>query len=196
MKSVLLIPLLAATTAVADCPVAGDIATGIRVTESGGTVNLFTDAGADRVNSDSVTEYGKTYRNVLVHGTHLIELGDTVDGVWQMESLHIVTYNMPTRDMPIPAPLTTWTVETSIATPGLSGYPETQTQRWGALTTLKIGNCTYDMIPGKITYTNEDFVVFEGLHYLPALELAFLHSYQQQGEDGDTYTAISIEVVQ
>ncbi len=196
MKSMLFIPLLAASSAMADCPVAGDLATGLRVTETNGTVNVFTDIGDDRISSDSLSARGNTYRNVLVHGTHLIELGDTIDGEWDPDNHRIVSYNMPTTDMPMPTPQSTWSFETTIASPGLSGYPETQTQRWGALTTLTIGACTYDMIPGKVTYTNESYTVFEGLHYLPALQLALLFTYQEQGQPVDTYTAATIEAVQ
>lgn len=64
------------------------------------------------------------------------------------------------------------------------------------MTTLDIGECTYDMIPGKLTYTNASYVVLEGLYFLPALELGLLHSYQIQGQPADTYTAVKIEAVQ
>ena len=64
------------------------------------------------------------------------------------------------------------------------------------MTTLTIGPCTYDMIPGKITYINSDYTSFEGLHYLPALQLALLHTYREQDQETSTYTASDIKVVQ
>ena len=48
----------------------------------------------------------------------------------------------------------------------------------------------------KVVYTNADYVVLEGLYYLPALELALLHSYQIQGEPASNYVASKIETVQ
>lgn len=195
MKFLTLIPLLTAAPAFADCPVAADLAGGIRVTETDGTINLFTAQGNGVVQNDGTAPDGYTYRNVLAQGTHLVELGDTENGQYVNDSRRIITYPMERTVMPLPTPNSRWDVATTVAAMGNDGYPEQQVQGWGAPATLTIGECTYDMIPGKVTYTNSDFVVFEGLHYLPALGLALLHSYQIQGDPADTYTAAKIEAV-
>jgi len=190
----LTLTLFAATPVLADCPVAADLAGGVRMVETNGTVNLFTAQADGRVQNDGVAPGGYMYRNVLVKGTHLAELGDT-DGVnYLPDTRRTVTYPQMDAGMPVPTPNTSARYETTITTTSGS-YPETQTQSWGAQTTLTIGACTYDMIPGKITYTNSDFVVFEGLHYLPELSLALLYSYQIEGDRADIYEAATIEAV-
>ena len=195
MKPLIILTLLAASPALADCPVAADLQNGVRVTETTGTTNLFTAQANGRVQNDGATPDGYLYRNVLVQGTHLAELGDTDGSDYLPGTRRTVTYPVADSAMPLPQPNTSATYETTIATSSGS-YPETQDQRWGAMTTLPIGECTYDMVPGKITYTNSDYVVFEGLHYLPALQLALLHSYQIQGDAPDVYEAALIEAVQ
>jgi len=195
MKSLMILTLCAASPALADCPVAADLAGGVRVTETTGTINLFTAQPNGRVQNDGTAVNGYLYRNLLVQGTHLAELGDTDGRDYLPDTRRTVTYPRPDAQMPVPTPNTTATYETTITTSGGS-YPETQDQSWGAMTTLTIGDCSYDMIPGKITYTNTDYVVFEGLHYLPALELALLHSYQIEGSAPDIYDAATIEAVQ
>lgn len=195
MKILLAVSLLAASPALADCPVAADLATGVRVTETDGTVNLFTAIGDGTVVNDGTAPDGYTYRNILAQGTHLVELGDTSNGAFMPDTHRVVTYPTPRANMPAPTTTTSYEFDTTIAT-STGEYAEVQTQRWGAQSSLTIGDCTYDMIPAKINYTNADYVVLEGLHYLPALELALLHSYQIQGEPASIYTAAKIETVQ
>lgn len=195
MKPLIILTLMAATPALAECPVAADLETGVRVTESDGTINLFTAVGDGVVQNDGTAPSGYTYRNLLAQGTHLVELGDTENGSYADGTRRTVIYPISRADMPVPTPNSRNEYETTIRAAG-GDYPESQTQMWGAMTTLDIGECSYDMIPGKLTYTNSSFVVLEGLYYLPALELGLLHSYQIQGESADNYVASKIEAVQ
>ncbi|MDA9207329.1 hypothetical protein N9O61_00445 [Octadecabacter sp.] len=188
------IALFTASPVLAECPTASDLANGVQIVEADGTVNLFTALGNGIVKNDGTAPDGYTYRNVLAQGTHLIELGDTENGAYISGSLRVVDYQMQPDQMPIPAPNTTWVVDTIVDNG--SEYDERQTQSWGAITTLSIGECSYEMIPGKVSYINSDYTVFEGLHYLPGLELGILHSYQIQGEPPSHYVATSIEAVQ
>ena len=195
MKYVLIAALTAASPALGECPVAADLASGVQVTETDGSVNLFTALGDGVVQNDGYSPGGYSFRNVLAQGTHLVELGDTQGEDYVPNSRRTVTYPMAQAEMPIPQTSTSLEFETTITTAG-GEYPEQQIQKWGEASTLTIGECTYDMIPGKVTYTNTNYVVFEGLHYLPDLELSLLHSYQIQGEIASTYTASRIQVVE
>lgn len=195
MKLLSLLTLLTASPVLADCPVAADLATGVRVTETDGTVNLFTAIGDGVVQNDGTAGGGYTYRNVLAQGTHLVELGDTEQGDYIPDTLRRISYPQTRENMPIPQANSRSEYPTSI-TSASGSYSEHQTQTWGTLTTLVIGDCTYDMIPGKLVYTNSDYTVFEGLHYLPALELALLHRFQIQGDPASDYIAARIEAVE
>lgn len=195
MKALLVLTLFAASPVLAECPVAADLADGVRVTESDGTVNLFTAIGDGAVVNDGTSPDGYTYRNILAQGTHLVELGDTSNGAYIPDTRRVVNYPFARVDMPIPSAAASFDFATTITT-GTGEYAETQTQKWGTLSSLTIGACTYDMIPAKVVYTNADYVVLEGLYYLPALELALLHSYQIQGEPASNYVASKIETVQ
>ncbi|MCF2905421.1 hypothetical protein L0666_10505 [Octadecabacter sp. CECT 8868] len=195
MKYSLIVTLLAAAPALADCPVAADLETGIRVTESDGTTNTFRLIDDGIVQNDGVATDGYTYRNLLAQGTHLIGLSDTENGNDIPDTVRTMTYAFAPAGMPIPEASSSRSYQTTVTSP-TSVYPETQTQAWGAMTTLTIGDCTYDMIPGKLTYTNTDYVVYEGLYYLPDVGLGLLHSYQIQGDPVDRYQAIKIEALQ
>ena len=195
MKFLALLPLLAATPVFAECPVAADLDSGIRVIETDGTVNLFVNIGDGVVQNDGVAPDGYRFRNILAQGTHLVELGDVDDGSYILGTQQSVSYGVPRGSLPIPTANSTWSVETVVTLDDGGSYPETQSQRWGAPTTLSIGDCTYDMIPAKLTYINSDYEVYEGLHYLPALGLALLNTYQIKGDVPSVYTAARIEAV-
>ena len=188
------IAIFAATPVLAVCPDVTDLANGIRVTETDGAVNIFFTIEDGLAQNDGTASGGYTYRNILAHGTHLIELGDTENGAYITGTRRVVDYAMSTYQMPIPSPSSKWDVDTIVDNGG--EYAERQTQSWGSMATIQIGDCTYDMIPGKLSYTNRNATVFEGLHYLPALEISLLHSYQTQGEPASIYTAAKIEAVQ
>lgn len=194
MKFSLPFALFFAFPALADCPSADDLAGGILVTETDGATNLFTALGGGVVQNDGTAPDGYTYRNILAQGTHLVELGDTSNGSYIDGTQRVIDYPHPREALPIPDTDRRWQVETNVRT-ATGEYPETQTQSWGALTEIEIGTCRYQMIPGKVVYRNEDYVVTEGLQYLPALRIALLNSYQVQGEPADIYSAISIEAV-
>jgi len=194
MRSILLLTCLAASPAFAQCPTEADLTGGILITEMDGTTNQFTGQGNGIVQNDGRAPDGFTYRNRLAQGTHLIELGDTDGRNYINDSRIEVSYPQAAARLPIPTASSRWNVETVVSDSN-GRYPESQTQSWGAMTTLTIGNCSYDMIPGKVSYTNADYVVFEGLYYLPELKFAFLNTYQIKGEDPSVYTPMRIEAV-
>ncbi|MEL6958394.1 MAG: hypothetical protein AAGL89_05510 [Pseudomonadota bacterium] len=194
MKPIYLLACLAAGPALANCPTAADLDGGVRVTEDDGTINLFTRQADGFVRNDGTATFGYTYRNILAQGTHLIELGDTENGEYIAGTIRTVEFPGGNAALPVPSPNTSVEYETTVDT-GTSVYPETQTQVWGAQTTLQIGDCTYDMIPGDLTYVNDSFTVFEGIYYLPEVGLGLLHTYQIEGEAPSRYTASLIEAV-
>ena len=195
MKPHLLIALMLGTPALAECPTAADLSGGVRVTEDDGTTNTFTLIGDGVVQNDGLAPDGYAYRNLLAKGTHLIGLSDTQNGQDIPDTVRRMQYPVAASDLPVPTPSSRASYDTTVSANGGS-YPEEQVQAWGTMTTLTIGECTYDMIPGKVVYTNDSYVVNEGLHYLPALELALLYSYQIEGDPADIYTPVRIEALQ
>ena len=148
MKTPILLALLAASPTWADCPLAADLTTGIRVTEDTGTLNTFVAIGGSVVQQDGATTDNYNFRNMLAQGTHLLSLSDAENGEPIADTLISTAYSIAPNDMPRPQPSMTQTYDTTVTTSDGS-YSETQTQSWGQTTTLTIGDCTYDMRGGR-----------------------------------------------
>ncbi|MDX8347088.1 hypothetical protein SLH49_03730 [Cognatiyoonia sp. IB215446] len=167
---------LFASTAIADCPTGADRATGIRATLSDGSVEEYRDLSPGLVELIARYEDGYTARNILGQGVYVVELSDLEDGQIVPTSRITSAYPMSAEKMPIPKPDTDWQVK--VAMRDSDGFfQEEQTHRWGALTKVTYTDCTYDMIPGELTYQGDGYSYFEEIHYLPALGLGLLVSY-------------------
>ena len=94
MRILATLTLCSATPVWADCPVASDLATGVAITETDGTVNLFLAMGGGVVMNEGTAPSGYTYRNLLAQGTHLMELGDTENGSYVPESRRDIDYGL------------------------------------------------------------------------------------------------------
>lgn len=197
MKYPFFIALLASSPVFADCPVAADLVGGVRVIEDDGTIVTFVAQGDGLVLQEIIfaLDNGIIYRTMLAHGTSVVSSMDTQNGAVIDETQMDTSYPVAPADLPVPTPLSSHTFETTVVD-SIGQYSATQTQSWGAMQSLAIGDCTYDMFLGKVNYTSDYYVVTEKLHYLPALELALLYSRKTDDQPEYFYTASYIETMQ
>ena len=188
-----LVPILLAGPALADCPTADDLATGIRVTETTGDYSTYRDAGDGVVEVTISFEGEDTALNQLARGVYVLRLASTEDDVLILSSVIASDYGMAPADLPLPAPNTENSFEVRSTSFDWSGT-ETQTHRWGADKTVTIGDCTWRAIPGTLDYETELETWSETVLFLPDLGLGLLTSITDANET-QTFTFTSIEAV-
>ncbi|MEO0930955.1 MAG: hypothetical protein AAFY14_09950 [Pseudomonadota bacterium] len=184
-----------ASSAFADCPTSADRATGIKATLSDGSVEEYRDLSPGLVEVIARYADGYTARNLLGQGIYVVELSDIEDGQIVPTSRITSAYPMSADAMPIPKPGSEWTVK--VAMRDADGFfQEQQSHDWGALTTATYGDCSYDMIPGALNYQGDGYSYAEEIHYLPALGLGLLISYDHgDGSPPDTYSYVAIDIM-
>ncbi|MEJ6404539.1 hypothetical protein [Yoonia sp. 2307UL14-13] len=194
MRALVFILALAATPVIA-CPTADDLATGIRVTESGDITHLFrtTSPGIVEVISDFGGADGGL--NHLFHGTYILRISSLYDGLLDFDSVMLTDYHRDGTALPLPSPGLEQTFKTTVRSFDES-YSETQAQSWGALEEITIGDCTTPLIKGTIIYGSEYGTVTETIAYLPDMEIGLLTSYADGDQEPDTYKFIGIEAVE
>lgn len=187
---------LAASTASADCPVAADLATGIAARQTDGTVEEFRAFGPGLVEQIARFSDGYTARNLLGQGVYVIELADLEAGEIVPTSRITSAYPVNADEMPVPSPGADWNVK--VAMRDSDGfYREQQDHRWGQLTEVTYGPCTYEMIPGTLIYTGDGYSYVEEIHYLPALVLGLLVSFADGGDVApEVYTYDTLRVME
>lgn len=195
MKTLALLTLLAATPALAECPIAGDLSSGIRVYDTVGGVETFLEIGNTVVQADFRDSTGFASRVLLGKGTHVLRSGDVENGRMVNDSITITTYPYPNVSLPIPAPRSKWDISTSVNQYG-DIIAEQQSQVWRRATTLTIGDCTLNAIRGKVTYARAGSTLIEDVAYFPDLGFTLLLSFKFTDEPGDTFTFTRIEAVQ
>ena len=166
-----------ATTAAAACPVNADLSQGIQLTQGDGTVEVFRDRGNNIVEVTGTYPDDFVSRTLLGKGIYVLELIDLVDGKLDPDTRMTFGFPMNAADFPTAQAGGSWTVKT-VGRDIDGTFPETLDMRWGDASQVTYGDCTYDMIPGTLTYQGEDYGHIEVIHYLPALGIGVLHSYQ------------------
>lgn len=183
-----------ATSAFADCPTGADRAKGIRAILSDGSVEEYRDLRPGVVELIARYEDGYTARNLLGQGTYVIELADFEDGQIVPTSRITSSYPMSADEMPLPKPGSEWTVK--VAMRDADGFfQEQQTHRWGEQTKATYQNCSYDMIPGQLSYAGEGYNYQEEIHYLPELGLGLLVAYSDGDAPEDRFTYDAFEIM-
>jgi hypothetical protein len=182
--------LLAASPVWADCPVADDLATGIRLTGADGTVEIY------RAIDDGLVELRLSYPdgngdlNLLGQGVYLIEAMPLLADAPDLSDRTIITYPMSPGDMPLPAPGASWDVTIDLD----DGAQEKVALRWGQIERRSYGTCAYDVIRGEGSYAGIGYRDIEELHYLPELGFAYLASFRAEGDDmADEFTILRID---
>lgn len=195
MKPLILIGLMTATPAWAQCPVGADLQNGIRVTEDDGTTHVYTPLrnGIIQVESSYPDDY--VTRNLLAQGNHVLQLANLDDGVLIPDSILNVAYPSDVSTLPVPAANTVWITNTVVRGYG-DIYKEVQTHTWGEPFDLTIGACSYQTLPGELNYVNDTSTIEEGVYFLIDLGFSLLYSYDDTEGDLDVYTFVDIEAVQ
>lgn len=181
-----------ASPAWAECPVSGDLDTGIQLSHEDGTVEVYRAISPGIV--ELIGEYPDGYisRTLTGQGVYLLEFADLVDG--EIDPSTRITYAMrdlPT-DLPVPKDGVTFRAAMTV-TNSDEMYAEKLAATWGEQTQMTYDGCSYTMIPGTLSYVNSDYSYEEGLHYLPELEFAYLASYFDQDMSApDIYVVTSI----
>ncbi|MEY1554992.1 hypothetical protein AB3Y40_05105 [Yoonia sp. R2331] len=177
------------------CPVAEDLATGIRVTAADGTVDVYRDLGDGTVAQEIDFGDGSVAKNVLARGVYVLRLAVEDGGVLDLDSVMQTTYDRNPAAMVPPTPGMQDKLRTTI-TDTSGSYKELQSHNWGESTEVRIGECTYEGIVGDVRYDSDEGAIVETVHYLPALGLGLLMAYTYDDEPTETYDLIRIEAVQ
>lgn len=191
--------LLLPVAAVADCPVAADLETGIEIRYADDSSEIYNRLGDEVV---MVSEGGAdpTWRNLLARGVFVLQLASLEEGRVDPAYTTNITYPVPLADLSLPVPggtaiYHTVTNEANFATIST----ETQTHSYGEAGSLVIGDCSYGMIPMDVTYSGAgDWATtyIEEIGYLPDLGIGVLLSFREEGDDElDTFEPVSIRAV-
>lgn len=187
---------LLAGPALADCPVAADLASGIRLISEDGTREVYLQQGPGVVEMTGTYPDGYTSRTLLGQGIYVLELVDLIDGQADLSTRLTFAFPMQPGEIPIPAAGDVWQVKTAMWD-GYESIAETISARWGSLARVTYGDCSYDMIAGTLSYSSADYSHQEVIHYLPQLGFGALYSYDDADlPEPDVYVVVGIERVE
>jgi len=178
----------------AQCPTEKDLRTGIEFTVDGENSEIYKAENPNIVSVLYSAPDGYQSRILLGKGIYLLEFAELVDGTPDASSRTTYSHALQPEDMPMPKPMGRWVSEAAILEGGSPGK-EIHNHSFGPLTELTIGTCSYDMIPIKVRYDDEDQTIDE-LEYLPSLGIALLAGVSYDEGDERTvevysYTAVT-----
>lgn len=182
---------LVPVSAVADCPVAGDLETGIELRDSDGYVYVYTRISPAVVQQDGLAPDGYAFRNLLGQGSHVLQLADLENGAIVSDSIINYSYPMRPEEMPVPEPNLRWQVGAVVNAFG-DVYQEFQNQSWSPLGTFQIAECSYEVTRGTVSYKSDGDVIREEISFLPELGIGLLTAYSDASgyDERFTFTAI------
>jgi hypothetical protein len=192
MKHLALCLLLASpATALASCPTAADLdGGGIRLSVSGGDTELFRRVSEDIVASIFETRDGLQSLTLLGRGMYVLRIAEMDAGDVVPDSDTTYDFDMPAGSLPMPGPQEDWTVDVGVDDHGFSSH-ELQSYRFGPMTEVGLGGCTYDMIPVIQSYDPDPYEVTDFVNWLPELGISYLvRSSHAHGDQRSSYTAI------
>ena len=181
-----LTPILLAATlphmALAECPVADDLATGIVFEVGDSDTETFLRQDDQLIYATYEDKDGIGSRVLLGQGVYLLELVDTETGNPLQGTRSTYSFPLLPGQMPQILPGSTWTVKVAtLDTEGLG--EEVQHYSFGTAAEASFGACTYDMIPIEILYMEDsDEPTIDHLTYLPKLGISFLAATDYDGE--------------
>lgn len=132
-------------------------------------------------------------RTMLAKGVYLLELVDLENGTPIADTR--VTYSFPqsSADLPDAQPETQF-LATAAVLEGGNIRSERQVYNTGPLSSVAIGDCSYEMFTITITYPDDNANNSDVLYYLPALKIAYLAEATYDGNT-DKYSYSGIEAV-
>lgn len=191
MKHLACVVTIVASPALADCPTGADLANGITFVTDRDETDTFTELGRGVVQIENHLDDGIVFRTLLAQGVHVLQLSDVENGRVVPDSILNTAYPLPAVELPVPEPLSQWSVDTTINAYG-DIYRETQTQVWGQTMTYVVGECAFTGIPGKIKYESDGLTIDEEVMFLPDLGLSLLLSYDDNEFPQETYSYVSV----
>ncbi|WP_019954557.1 hypothetical protein [Yoonia vestfoldensis] len=181
-----------AAPAMAACPVAADLATGIRLIGDDGAVETYRTLRPHVIELIVAYDDGYADRSTLGQGVYVLDVVELYNALPNPDTISTYAYPVAVEAMPLPAPGEVW--RTRAVVDGI--YDDKMTASWSDMTTMTYGDCIYTVIPGEIVYSGEGYRQTEGLHYLPDLGIAYMASFASDDSDSiDTYTILSITAV-
>lgn len=185
--------LASPAVAVAACPTHADLENGIRFSGPNdsevhtraprGMVVTLTDPDAD----------GFSYRAMMVHGVHVVQLSEFDGGSVMLGSTWRFGYPGGIEALPVPTPGGTWESDVA-ALNNFSFDIETISHVWGAEIDYVLSGCTLRGVPVRVTYDSEGFQSVEDYVYLPEVGTALLLRYSDP-DGANTYTFDAFEVL-
>ena len=183
LAAALLLPTLAAA---ADCPAAGDLATGIELGDGNEVIERFTrlDDGTIQSLADWGGGYGAQMR--LLDGVYLVEIHDLEEGVPVPNSG--ITYRLPLPEGGAPRPEAGGTWDVSVAKlDGVQPTVERQVYSFGPRAPVSIGACSYDAVTVRIAYPDDPEGLVETVLFLPDLGISWLSGAKSGDAPEDHY---------
>lgn len=179
----------------AECPVAGDLARGIRLVLEDGEAEVF------RAVSDAVVESrlsradGAETRFTYARGVYLLASEEWEAGAVQPASRATFAYPMRPEATPAPAPGHGWGVTIAARYDG-APVQEMLGLRFGAATEVAIGACRFEALPVETRiYEAGELVAREDRSYLPGLGFSFAVAWHED-DRVDRYVYKAIEAVE
>lgn len=188
--SLALVAMASPGLALADCPEAADLASGIAFIGAHDEREVFTAQGGDMVSSTYRTADGYASEALMAHGVFLIELLDLVGT--EGESRTSYEFPMEINEIALPEAGGEWDVMVSV-TDGENNVFEKQFYTYGARETHSYGDCAYEVIPFTAEYSTAADVV-ETYHYLPELGLSYLYGVLDPTGEA-TYPYLEVEAL-
>ncbi|WP_172293644.1 hypothetical protein [Pseudoruegeria sp. HB172150] len=192
MRHLLIVGLaLAPLPALADCPVAADLAGGVRLISTAGAAETFTLQNDGTIEVFFFYAPGMGSRYHLAKGTYLLDHENIVSGEIVENSTAVYKYPVSTEQLPDPAPGAVW--EGQIAVHGdAPRASESQSYAFGETRELDIAGCAYVSLPVIATFRNTEISFQNVYEYLPELGFAYLASSGAIGQDPDYTVEIKL----
>ena len=174
--ALLLCALTGPAMAQGDCPVAADLATGIRFGIENDETEVFTRISPTRLRSVYSTAPGSGSEVILARGLYVLQVRSFDNWKPDAESMISHVFPMPDAELPLPVPGTTWEVIPT-KTDGGDTTKDRQLYTHGQSFSKTYGTCAYDVIPVTIRYPDLPGDYHETVHYLPELGLSYLAAF-------------------
>ena len=187
----LALALAPALAAEARCPVAADLASGIRFVYGDDTSEVYRAGAGGAVVVDGYTGDTLDRRLTLLHGVFLTRYAPIApDGA---EAAGVSLYDFP-PDTPPPAPGTTWSGLPRLSEAGQS-RDEPQTHVAGPLRSVEIAGCPYEAFDISVDF-GELAGYSESLVFMPDLGIGYLAGYANDGGDPRAVDVVLLEALE
>lgn len=193
MRLILILCLLPAT-AVAECPVPGDLAKGIIATSTNGGMELFEAARPGVVTSTYMENGEPLSQSLLGQGVYLLQSINLEDGRPTLGNKLSYAYPMAPKDMPLPTAGGKWDVSTLMDDYG-DFKKSVVNYKFSKEREITIGDCSYSGFEVSVQYS-EGIDYQETLDYLPDLGISLITAYIESDGTVDRYTTTKLETRQ